>query len=56
MWMQPAYNRFQWLLSKSPDLLERVSGKNLASYLGIGPAMFCRLKTRISKQINKAEE
>jgi CRP-like cAMP-binding protein len=56
MWMQPAYNRFQWLLSESPDLLERVSGKDLASYLGIGPAMLCRLKSRISQQINKVEE
>jgi CRP-like cAMP-binding protein len=56
MWMQPAYNRFQWLLSESPDLLERVSGKDLASYLGIGPAMLCRLKSRTSEQINKAEE
>jgi hypothetical protein len=55
LWMQPAYNRYKWLISESPDLLERVSGKNLASYLGIGPAMFCRLKSRISKQINKVE-
>jgi hypothetical protein len=56
MWMQPAYSRYQWLISESPDLLERVSGKDLASYLGIGPVMFSRLKSRVSKQINKVEK
>jgi CRP/FNR family transcriptional regulator, anaerobic regulatory protein len=56
MWMQPAYNRFQWLMSESPDLLERVSGKDLGSYLGIGPVMFSRLKSRVSKQIDKVEK
>jgi CRP-like cAMP-binding protein len=56
MWMQPAYNRYQWLMSESPDLLERVSGKDLASYLGIGPAMLCRLKSRATQQISKVEK
>jgi CRP-like cAMP-binding protein len=56
IWMQPAYDRYQWLISETPDLLERVSGKNLASYLGISPVMFSRVKSRESKQINKGEK
>jgi CRP/FNR family transcriptional regulator, anaerobic regulatory protein len=41
-----AEQRFQWLLDKKPNLLNRVADKYLASYLGITPETFSNVKTR----------
>jgi len=35
LWMQPAYVRYEWFLSRFPDLAWRVPAKYLASYLGM---------------------
>ena len=35
MWKGHARGRYNWLMQRFPDLLKRVPGKHLASYLGI---------------------
>lgn len=41
----PARERYQFLLDYSPILLQRVPAKYLASYLGINPITFSRIKS-----------
>lgn len=40
--------RYQELLSKTPDLLQRVPQKYIATYLGITPVSLSRIRKRIS--------
>jgi signal-transduction protein with cAMP-binding, CBS, and nucleotidyltransferase domain len=45
MWMQRAHDRYDWLAKNSKGLLERVSAKHLASYLGITEVMLSKIKS-----------
>ena len=40
----PAQERYQLMVEEHPDLLERVPDSQLASWLGVVPATFSRLK------------
>jgi len=42
---QPAMARYQWLLDKHPDLILRVPGKWLASWLGMAEVTFSKIRT-----------
>ena len=44
-----ASERFNAICRHRPDLMEKVKQKHLASYLGISPEYFCRLKRKIKK-------
>jgi CRP-like cAMP-binding protein len=44
-----AAERVEWLLANQPYLLQRVPNRVVASYLGIAPATFSRLLSRLSK-------
>jgi CRP-like cAMP-binding protein len=46
MWMQRSEERYDWLIRRSPDLLQRIPAKYLASYLGITESMLSVIKTR----------
>lgn len=46
MWMRSAPDRFEWLASSFPDLLQRVPAKYLASYLEITEGMLSTIKSR----------
>ena len=43
MWMGQARDRYQWFAEKFPDLMARVPGKHLASYLGISEVKMSQL-------------
>jgi CRP-like cAMP-binding protein len=45
-WMLKAEDRFRWLMQHSPDLIKRVPGKYLASFIGMTEEMFSRLKQK----------
>jgi len=42
-----ALERWQWMQEHQPKLLQRLSGKASASYLGISPETLTRLKTKL---------
>lgn len=42
-----ALDRIKWLMEKRPALMTRVSGKLIASYLGINKDVFSRLKAKL---------
>jgi CRP/FNR family transcriptional regulator, anaerobic regulatory protein len=44
MWMQNAARRLEWFQKNFPGMYPRVSGKYLASYLGMTASMLSRLK------------
>ncbi|WP_127127898.1 Crp/Fnr family transcriptional regulator [Pseudoflavitalea rhizosphaerae] len=48
--MQNAEERFEWLLKTHPDLINRVPGKYLASYLGMDEATLSKTKKKILRQ------
>lgn len=46
LWMQPSDARYEWLVSDSPELFQRVPAKYLASYLGITESMLSMVRNR----------
>jgi CRP-like cAMP-binding protein len=44
--MQPAADRYKWLLQNHPELILRVHAKYLASWLGITEVMLSKIKAR----------
>ena len=46
MWMQSAGDRFKWIMDQQPDLVLRVPGKYLASYIGTTEGMLSNIKGR----------
>lgn len=44
MWMQPARDRYDWIMKENPDLLQRIAGKHLCSYLGITHPMLSMIR------------
>jgi CRP-like cAMP-binding protein len=44
LWMQSAEDRVNWLVNQYPDLMQRVPGKCLASYLGMTAVMLSRIR------------
>ncbi len=42
--------RYNYLLKESPDLLNRVPQKYLASYIGVSPVSLSRIRSRVSKK------
>lgn len=46
MWMQKSADRYEWLVRHYPDLPQRVSAKQLASYLGVTESMLSKVKSR----------
>jgi CRP-like cAMP-binding protein len=47
LWMQPAFERYEWFLSRFPDLAFRVPAKYLASYLGMTDVTLSIIKHRV---------
>lgn len=47
---QNATERYSSLLENNPELIQRLSNANLASYLNVSPETLSRLKSRIFKQ------
>lgn len=45
-----ALQRYQWFLETYPSLVERVSNKNVASFLGMSPVTLSRLKRTLREQ------
>ncbi|MCD8342041.1 MAG: hypothetical protein LUC87_07835 [Clostridiales bacterium] len=45
-----ALERYQWFLETYPSLVERVSNKNVASFLGMSPVTLSRLKRTLREQ------
>ena len=41
--------RYEYFISKYPDLEQRIKQKHLASYLGVTPTFLSRLRARIVK-------
>lgn len=51
MWMQPAQDRYNWLVEQFPELVQRVPAKYLASYIGITEGMLSNIKgSRLTKK------
>ena len=46
--MQPAQDRYKWLMENYPELILRVPAKYLASWLGITEVMLSRIKSKRS--------
>lgn len=44
-----AQQRYQWLLDKEPELLERVTQFHIASYLGVDAVSLSRIKRKIQR-------
>ena len=44
MWMQPALHRYKWLRENWPEVIDKIPGKYVCSYIGITPVMLSRLK------------
>ena len=44
MWMQQSPQRLAWFVRQFPGLLEKATGKHVASYLGITEVMLSRLR------------
>lgn len=42
-----ALEKVQWIIKNQPQLLQRVSNKMVASYLGISPSTLSRIKSRL---------
>lgn len=42
-----AMERYQWFLNKYPDLIDRIKGKYIASFLGITPVTLSRLRREL---------
>jgi CRP-like cAMP-binding protein len=49
MWMQSADDRFDWLVAERPELVKRVQGKYLCTYLGITEGMLSNVKSGKAK-------
>lgn len=47
---QPAMQRYQWFLSTYPGLIDRVSNKYIASFLGITPVTLSRLRRQLREE------
>ena len=47
MYQSDAMTRYQWFLKTYPGLEEQVSGKHLASYLGMTPVTLSRLRRKL---------
>jgi CRP-like cAMP-binding protein len=47
MWMQKAQDRYDWFRKNFPELVARVPGKYLASYIGMTEEMLSRIKQKI---------
>ncbi len=45
-----AMERYQWFLKRYPGLEEHISGKHLASFLGITPVTLSRLRRRLREE------
>jgi CRP-like cAMP-binding protein len=46
MWMEMAEEKYKWLFSQSPELFQRASNKDIASYLGITQGMLSTIRSR----------
>lgn len=47
MLYQPAMQRYQWFLDRYPGLIDRVSNKYIASFLGMTPVTLSRLRRHL---------
>jgi len=45
-----ALQRYQWFLETYPGLVDRVSNKNIASFLGMSPVTLSRLRRTMREQ------
>jgi len=50
---QPAFDRFEFLMTYQPDLVGRIPEKLLASYLGMAPETFSVQKSKFAKKNKK---
>lgn len=46
-----AKERFESLVKNRPEILEKVSSKVVASYIGVTPSSLCRLKRELKKSV-----
>lgn len=47
--MKTAEERYSWLITNYPELIQRVAGKHLASYLGMEATTFSKIKSTTFK-------
>lgn len=50
MYQYTAMQRYQWFLSRYPELSHTVNSRHIASYLGITPVTLSRLRTKLKKE------
>ena len=50
----PAMGRYQWFLKKYPGLIDKVSNKHIASFLGMTPVTLSRLRQRLRELTGSA--
>ena len=51
----PAMERYQWFLKKYPGLIDEVSNKHIASFLGMTPVTLSRLRQRVRELTGSAD-
>lgn len=47
---RPALERYQWFVQSYPGLIDRISDKHIASYLGMSPVTFSRIRRTMREQ------
>ena len=55
MYRCSAMERYQWFLKKYPGLIDQVSNKHVASFLGMTPVTLSRLRRSVRENAQKAE-